>query len=393
MTSPVPVITIGPNGISKPQFSDVLAGLVAGYQGIYGDDVYIFPDSIDGQWLGIVATAIDDANCQTVSTYNAFSPSTAQGIGLSRVVKINGIARDVATNSTAIVTVIGQAGIVITNGIIADVFGNQWSLPASITMPLSGLINVTATCQTAGAIVALAGTLTTIVTQTPGWQTVNNIEDATPGAPVESDAQLRIQQSISTSIPALDRVDSLLGAISAITGVQWAQVYENDTDTINSNGIPGSCLACVVSGGALQTIVNTIGLMKGPGVGTYGNTTGTYTNTAGTSKTIAYFIPTDVPISVLISLTALTGYTTDIQAQIASTVSAYINALGGGQNVMRTRLFVPAQLSGGQNSNTFEIIDVQIAGNGLPVADQDVVIPFNSIAVCNPSFVLFSVSV
>ncbi|MGC8170052.1 baseplate J/gp47 family protein, partial [Salmonella enterica] len=75
---------------------------------------------------------------------------------------------------------------------------NIWNLPASVTIPPSGLITVTATCAAIGAVSAPAGTITTINTPTRGWQSVTNPADAVPGAEVESDAALRSRQKIST---------------------------------------------------------------------------------------------------------------------------------------------------------------------------------------------------
>jgi uncharacterized phage protein gp47/JayE len=80
----------------------------------------------------------------------------------------------------------------------SDQNDNAWILHPSVTIPLAGQITVTATCQTLGAISAPAGTITSIQTIVPSWQTVTNPTAATPGAPVESDAKLRTRQTIST---------------------------------------------------------------------------------------------------------------------------------------------------------------------------------------------------
>ena len=79
------------------------------------------------QFLGIVAAAINDSNAAAVAVYNSFSPATAQGNGLSSVVKINGITRLVASNSTVDLTVVGIAGTTITNGQASDSSGSSSS--------------------------------------------------------------------------------------------------------------------------------------------------------------------------------------------------------------------------------------------------------------------------
>ena len=92
--------TIDAAGITAPALSDIRAYFVSKYREIYGEDVYLEPDSQDGQLLDLFAVAVHDANSMAVSVFNSFSPSSAQGEGLSRVVKINGIARQSSTYST-----------------------------------------------------------------------------------------------------------------------------------------------------------------------------------------------------------------------------------------------------------------------------------------------------
>ena len=52
----------------------------------------------------------------------------------------------------------------------------------------SAQYTVAAEALTAGRILALAGTLTTIATPVSGWTDVTNLTDATPGTDTETDA-------------------------------------------------------------------------------------------------------------------------------------------------------------------------------------------------------------
>jgi len=137
--------TIGPTGIYAPSFADILLSLQASYKNIYGPTAVLTNDSKDGQWLGIMASAINDSNNLAIATYNAFSPSTAQGAGLSSVVKINGLARQVASYSTAIMLLEGDPGTVIRSGQLTDSVNNIWDLPSSVKLSdESGAATVTA---------------------------------------------------------------------------------------------------------------------------------------------------------------------------------------------------------------------------------------------------------
>ena len=386
-----PVCTIDGTGLHRPSLGDCLAYFVAQYQSIYGSDIYVEPDSQDGQWLGILAAAVDDANGECEAAYNSFSPSTAQGTGLSSVVKINNIQRLVPSYSTCDVTLVGVVGTTITNGIVIDASGNQWTLPSPVVIPSAGQIDVTATCAVLGAIAAAPGTINQIFTQFRGFQSVTNAASATPGAPVETDPKLRIRQSISTEIPTVSVLDGILGAIAAIPGVARFRGYENDGDIADANSIPGGCISLVVDGGDEQAIANAIGVKKTPGCGTYGTTIETFTDAYGIPHAIGFFRPTEPPITWVVTLHALAGYTADIAASIQAALSNWTNNLGIGASILLTRAWVPANLCGGPNSSTFELVSITVARDGNAQAASDVTIAFNEAPFCTPSNITITV--
>lgn len=375
-TAPV----ISATGITAPSYADILAYLKDQYRAIFGADVYLEADSQDGQFIAIIATAINDSNAAAIACYNSFSPATAQGNGLSSVVKINGIARSVATNSTAIVRLVGVAGTTITNGVIADDNENQWLLPASVTIPPAGELTVTATAKDAGALTAAIGTITKIKTPAYGWQTVSNTSAATPGAPVETDAALRVRQGRSVALPSLTVLEGIVGAVESVTGVARCKAYENDTNATDANGLPAHSIALVVQGGDSAAIAAAIMAKKTPGTYTHGSTAVVVNDDVGVPHTIRYSSPTLRPITVAITLSALAGYTSAIAAQIKQAVADYINALAIGDDVLLPRLYVPAQLAGGNGSTTYRITNIQIAADGGAVGSSDIITAFNELA-------------
>lgn len=369
-------------GISRPAYADILETLQDKFKGIYGTDSYIDPDSQDGQLLATFAKAMDDANAVAVSIYSSFSPATAQGQALSNNVKINGIARAIATKSTAPLRVSGAVGTVIEGGVASDTSGNQWVLPDAVVIPPAGFVDVTATAELDGDIEAPTGTITNIETPTLGWHEVTNPSAASPGAPVESDAGLRFRQSVSVALPSRTVLSGLLGAIYACEGVTQARIYENDTNLADANGIPGHHIAVVVVGGVGTDIATAIMRKKTPGCGTHGTTTVAVNDPGGNPVDIKYFVPTQKTILVEIDVKALTGYVSPTGDTIKEKVAAYISALGIGKKVDHGRLYLPAQLSGGAGSETFEVNAIRLAASpGAPTA-ADVAIAFNEIAVC-----------
>lgn len=376
----LPVAAIDENGISVPDYETVRQYYVDEFKGIFGQDIEVAPDTQDGQQIAIFAQAVHDLNSLALQVYNAFSPSSARGVGLSSVVKINGIKRLVASNSTVDLLVTGQAGTTITGGIATDDGGNQWLLPATVTIPFDGDITVTATAKDLGAITALPGTVTGIGTPTRGWQSVTNPSAAVPGQPVELDAQLRQRQTISTALPSRTVFEGTMGAVASITGVERLKGYENDTSTTDANGIPAHSISLVVQGGDATAIAQAIADKKTPGTGTYGTTSVTITDEYGVARDIRFFRPTTATIKVNISLTALTGYTTSIETSIKQAVIDFINGLdiGGTSGAVEwAEVFVPANLALAGGAKTYKITALTIAKNAGSFGTADLPIAFN----------------
>ncbi|MBA4220157.1 MAG: hypothetical protein C0458_05435 [Methylobacterium sp.] len=388
----LPVCTIDENGIYKPDYEEVRSWLVDQFQAIFGVDIYIDPDSQDGQQIAIFASAINDANAMAMQVYNSFSPSTGRGVGLSSNVKINGIARRVASFSTVDLLITGQAGATIADGAATDMAGNRWLLPAIVTIPPDGDITVTATAQQIGAIEAAANTITGIGTPTRGWQAVTNPETATAGAPIESDAALRVRQSVSTAIPSLTVFEGTMGAVAGLPGVGRLRGYENDTNVTDADGIPGNTISMVVQGGDAAAIAQAIAAKKTPGTGTYGTTAVDIVDEYGVTRAIRFFRPTAATIKVALNITGMTGYTAAIETAIKQTIVDWVNGLQIGEDVEFAEIYVPANLNGDPDRRTYKITGMTIAKNAGAPGTSDLVIAFNEAATASLADITITVA-
>lgn len=393
MTITTTAPTIDATGIHAPTYADVLDFLQTQYRAIFGQDTYLDPDSQDGQFLAVIASAVNDANSVAIQIYNSFSPATAQYEALSSNVKINGIQRHAASYSTTDVQLVGQAGTTISNGLVqdSDMGQTRWALPATVTIPPSGQITVTATCTTIGAVSAAAGTLTRIVTPTRGWQTVSNLSDAATGAPVESDAALRARQATSTAIPSLTVFEGTIGAVANVPGVTRYQGYENDTNVADANGLPPHTIALVVEGGDATAIANAIAAKKGPGGGTAGTTAISVTDVYGRPITVRFYRPADRAVSVVVNFKALAGYTSAIGQSVQQAIADYVNsvAIGGGNAAAVEWDQCIAAAKSVAGASTFKIVSLNVSGPG-GAGTPDVPLAFNQAATCAPTSVSMS---
>lgn len=375
---------IDATGYHYADYPTVLQYFKDKYKGIYGADTYLEADSQDGQELAVRAKAAFDMMAQGAATYNSYSPKTAQGVGLARNVKINGITKQISTKSTVVVTCVGVAGTVLTNCIAQDTLGQKWNIPLT-TIPGPGTVDVIATAQLSGSISAAPNTVTTIFTPTLGWQSVNNAAAATVGVPIETDGQLRIRQTQSTALPSLTVFDGTIGAVENVLGVTAARGYENNTGSTDGNGIPQHSIAMVAAGGSNSDIAAAIQIHKTPGCNTYGSTSVPTVDSKGVPITINFSRPTGVKITGALTLSENAGWSTDYVPLIKAAFAAFVTQIGIGNNAILTKFFIPCYLIGTPAFGTFNIVTLLIGKNaGMPAA-SDIAIAWNEQPYCNAS--------
>lgn len=377
--------TVNAEGISAPDYQTVLDTITGYFQQIYGSDAYLDPDSKDGQMVALVALAIHDANNTAISVYRSFSPATALGDALTSNVKINGITRRAATNSTVDLLLTGTVGTTITNGSVRDTNSVVWNLPATVVIGSDGTVVATATCANSGAVAAVAGSVNGINTPTRGWASVTNPLAATVGVAEETDAELRVRQSQSVALASLTPFDAVDGAIANVEGVTRHKLFENDTETTDANGLPPHSISAIVEGGDATEIANTIRSTKGQGVSTYGTTAVIVTDKYGNPYTIRFSRPVDVPIYVSITIQALTGYSSEVGDEMKAAVAAYINSLAIGDSVLLSRVYSPANLGvvSGGNARYYDIMELLIGRTAEGVAAANVVLAYDESASCS----------
>lgn len=375
------LVYIDTTGYHFADYPTFLSWLQGQYRAIYGADVYLEADSQDGQFVAILAKALYDTASVGGSAFNSFSPVTAQGAGLSRVVKINGLSRRIPSNSTVDLTIVGQSGTVITGGIATDALSQKWLLPTT-TIPGGGTVVATAVAELPGAVAAAPATITTIFTPTLGWQTVNNVAAATPGAPVESDAELRVRQSISTADPSLTVLEGTAGAVGNLAGVTKVRPYENNTGSTDANSLPPHSISICVVGGDDVAVAQEIQLHKTPGTNTFGNTSELVYDSHGMPINISFNRAVTATIQCQVTISTLVGWSVDFVTLIQQAVADVINAGQIGDTVLITKLYAPAYLVGTPAGATFDISSLELGKNGGGLSGSNVTLTYRENPVC-----------
>lgn len=391
----MPYITPGINdaGIHIPTYADIRDNLISSAQKIWGSDIYLGADSQDYQWIATVSEKIYDAFQLAVDVYNNKSPVTALTNALDSLVKINGIKRQAATYSTVPITITGIPGTPIRNGIVLDIGNIKWDLPNIVTIPEDGNITVIATCEIAGPIVANVGEITGIYNPVYGWMGAYNPESATLGSEIESNSKLRKRQSTSTAQPSKTVLEGTKGAVANVAGVTRSEVYENDTNIVDSRGLPPHSITAVVENGNNEDIAKAIFAHKGPGCYTNGDIEIEVTDSAGEITPIRFFRIEYVDIDVVVNVKALRNYTTNTTSTIKNNIGTYLNSLGIGSNLDISALWgIALQANADLTNPTFSITGLTAARHGGMQGTNEIDLSFKEITRGDVNYITINVT-
>ena len=262
-------------------------------------DVYLQIDSARACIVGVkLAGAVAEGTSYSLTidgvtqAYTAISGDSATNVlvGLSALFSFTD--RTITVNNEAmLITMNDQSqtmNVVPGNTLVLSTIGSPFNFKA----------------DTVGALSPNIGSITQIVTSYAGWDSVENNVAAVVGRDAETDISLRQRWGASVYDRASAMVEAIRAALIQTDGVTFAIVYENDTDTTDSDGRPPHSIEAVVAGGNPQDIGATIWRTHAGGITTYGTQAVTVNDSQGIPHTMRFNRPTEVPIYLQITVTA-----------------------------------------------------------------------------------------
>lgn len=356
------------NGLHMPTYEERLADLIEKYKAIFGDDVYIDPDSMDYQMLSIFAKHLSDMSAVLVDTYNARNPDYASGVSLDTLLPLNGLSRKAATQSTCELFFRGTPGATVgadeSERLEAiDVNGNVWRADESVTFDANGDGTAMSHCMTYGAITAGIGTINQLNIIFQDVDSVTNIVEATPGIDVETDAEVRLRRSQSMAIPALASESAIRSGLVNLPGVLSVNLVSNNTGS-TVDGIPAHSFCAVVEGGDDNAIAEMIWKKKAPGVGTYGDESVSYTDVFNHQNIINFSRPSFKGVSVTVEFTVFALIDESLlKVTIPNAIAEYINSLSIGEDLLVTKLYGVIYNANPTSSVPFSVKTIKVSGN------------------------------
>lgn len=369
---------ITPTGFTRTRLDERLAELSSAMRAVFGNDINLDPDSIDGQTIGIFAEAISNSDQLAEHIYQQLDPSMAKGVGLSRLVALNGIKRLPGSYTTVTLLFTGAVGAFIPAG---SLFKNgstneQFTTLSDVVIPLGGSVSVAARAVLYGPTVAQANTITGKVSQLYGVDTVTNPNAGIIGRFEETDEQLRIRRALSTGTAGQGLTDAIFGFLANITGVIQAKVYENPEATVDSNGQAPHSIHAVLLGGDDLDLANGLWAKKSNGVTLVGSTTVQILDSQGTPHNMRFSRPVERPVYVSIDLTIKRGWPADGVARIKAAITAWalVNQYIG-NDVIQSRIFDPVNSVPGHS-----ISAIRIGYSPSPTNEDDLPILYAELA-------------
>lgn len=243
-----------------------------------------------------------------------------------------------------------------------------------------------------GAINPPVNSITKVITQVVNLETVNNPNPAYVGRNTETDTQIRQRYSRSVHVLGTTMVESIEAAIyEYVEGVTSARVYENNTDSIDSDGRSPHSIEAIVQGGDPIRIASIIRRKKAAGIDTFGTQMELVADSQGIEHPIYFNRPTELPIWVKVTLTKNPeeDFPGDTAAQVANIVVAEGNKLSVGTDIVLQKFFCPVFAG----THGIGLIEMQLSLDGNSYSNNNITLGVRELAVFDISRITVVVNI
>lgn len=270
--------TLDATGLTTATTDQISTDLANALYAIFGNDINLESESPDGQMIGIFAQADSDVLDLLVDIYNMFSPDSAYGISLQRLVAINGLTIKAGTFTTTPVNITANGALNLPGLDQTAVVPFQVQDPNTVWTLISSFSFVGASTEalvfqaaTMGPITPLPNTINIQATPLVGVTAVNNPTTAGTvlGQAEETDVALRTRHARSFALASTCPADAVEAALQAINDVSDALVVENKTGG-TVGGVPAHSIWPIVVGGTPPDIAAAIYGKAAPGCALFG---------------------------------------------------------------------------------------------------------------------------
>ena len=314
------------SGFVLKTYDDILEEANTKAKELFGSDVDLSEFGAVGLFNQLMSKSLGDTWEDFDDIYHSAFPDTAEGVSLDRVLAIGGLTRRPATKALVNMSISGTSVEVPLGFLMQTPQGIQFETIATGTAVTTG-VDITARAIIAGTSgVVAANTITEIVNSVSGITDVNNELPSSGGLAIEEDYEFR-QRYEDRSIAGGSSIPAILNSLYSLENVITARVYENDTDSVDGDGLAAHSIYCVVGGSALDAeIAEAIFNSKAAGIATNGTESAYVTDENGDTHLIRWDVPTDKYINVIVNITSNSDWVSTNETAVKT---ATVKAIGG----------------------------------------------------------------
>lgn len=374
------------NGFTKKTYSDILGEMEAKAKELFGEDVNTKAYTPLGIILRIFAWFHSILWDNVERVYNNSFPGTAEGVSLDRAVKYKGVYRLKADYAHGKIQITGEPNESVAAGLIVGTKNNiLFETTEDCLLDSNGVGYAEIYAQETGAKGNVdAGAITEIIESDPNVHSVTNLEPTEGGRDEETDAELysRFQEYPSKS--GSSNVESIEAKLLETPGVRDAIVNQN-TSSIEKDGLPPHCIAPFVFGGSDEDVAQAIFSVAPGGIQIYGTTVVQVTDSKGTVHEIGFTRPETIQVYVRVTLTKGPDFPADGVTNVRNQILNYIGGtdengneypgLGLKQNVVHAKI-VAAVL----NSVGVDDAIVELSTDGINYGQNNIIVNANQVA-------------
>lgn len=358
------------SGVNVANFTEIRSEIIKRYKEAYGSDIDLSTSSADGVFVNNLSLIMNNILQTMLTLYSNLDVENASGKYLDTLCNLSNIIRKEATPSSVSLQITNVGSDTLTNIdrlTFIDKSGVAWIYTTE--NPLSIARNetkeISAICEQPGPTEAPVGFIAGMIQNYP-LQIIQK-ENAIVGRDAETDDELRARRSKSLGGSSLTILESLIGSLMTISGINDVHIYnnnENKTKTAKDGTVIDShSVYCIlrldgtvnVSDETIGSIIHsklTPGVRTTPLNETVGNTgkARSYTfveksyNTAIAESNQLIYWKEAVPIApqIGIKISTYDFFTADEINTIGNRVISYLNKLPLSENLDKNKILIEA---------------------------------------------------
>ena len=292
-------------GFHRPTYVELLDALEYKARELFGDKANLTVRSPLGSFLRIFAWMLNILFSLMEETYNSRFVDTAVGTSLYNLGKAIGLSLLPAQKASGYVTFTGAPGTAIPSGfLVITVSGLQYAVLTDGRIGSEGNVTLPVQAVETGVDYNVeAGRVIQITNPMDGIESCTNQNVIDGGQDRETDEEFRDRYAQSVDYAGGANADAIAGEIlQNVESVYSAVCYENDTDEVDSMGLPPHSIEVVAYGGLDQDVAKAIYRRKAGGIQTHGSTTIPVMAISGQSININFSRPTTIPVYVKVHI-------------------------------------------------------------------------------------------